>query len=206
VTDTILALVPQYGLWLVFGSVALSCLAVPLPSSVVVMTAGGFAASGDLAFWQVAATAFGAFFVGDQTAFHIGRRAGPDILDTLRRRKKLVAPIDKAEALFHKSGSIAVFASRTVLSPIGPYVSYICGSFKYRWLLFTLAAVPGAAFWAVAYSLLGYGVADQLSQYADLLSNGLMAIGALAVVAGSLFWMRKSWLAHHTELTADKVG
>ncbi|NBT33764.1 MAG: DedA family protein, partial [Rhodobacteraceae bacterium] len=56
-TDTLLALVPTYGVWLIFGSVLLSCFALPIPSSILVMTAGGFAASGDLVLWQVVTAA-----------------------------------------------------------------------------------------------------------------------------------------------------
>ena len=36
--ETILALVPDYGIFLVFGGVALACLAVPLPASMLVFT------------------------------------------------------------------------------------------------------------------------------------------------------------------------
>ena len=47
-TDSVLALVPDYGIFLVFGVVLLACLAVPLPASVLVLTSGSFAAAGDL--------------------------------------------------------------------------------------------------------------------------------------------------------------
>ena len=52
--ETILALVPTYGLLLVALGTFLSCLALPVPSSLIMLSAGGFAAAGDLVLWQVA--------------------------------------------------------------------------------------------------------------------------------------------------------
>ncbi len=47
-TDTLLALVPTYGVWLILLALPLSCLALPVPSSILVMTAGGFAVKAEL--------------------------------------------------------------------------------------------------------------------------------------------------------------
>ena len=45
-TDWLLALVPQYGLWLLAATTFCSCLALPFPASILMMTAGGFVAAG----------------------------------------------------------------------------------------------------------------------------------------------------------------
>ena len=60
-TDWLLALVPQYGLLLLAATTFLSCLALPLPASILMLTAGGFAAAGDLVLWQAFAAATAAF-------------------------------------------------------------------------------------------------------------------------------------------------
>ena len=54
-TETVLALVPSYGLLLVALGTFFSCLALPVPSSLIMLSAGGFAAAGDLVLWQVGA-------------------------------------------------------------------------------------------------------------------------------------------------------
>ena len=56
-TDLFLPLVADYGLYIVFGVVFLSCFAVPTPSSPVMLVAGGFAAAGDLLLWAVGSAA-----------------------------------------------------------------------------------------------------------------------------------------------------
>ena len=56
-TDWLLALVPTYGLWLIAATTLASCLALPIPASVIMLAAGGFAAAGDLVVWQVIGSA-----------------------------------------------------------------------------------------------------------------------------------------------------
>ena len=52
-----MALVPTYGPWLLGLATFLSCLALPVPVSILMLTAGGFVASGDLSGWQITVAA-----------------------------------------------------------------------------------------------------------------------------------------------------
>jgi len=76
VTDWLLSLVPTYGLWLIAASTFASCLALPIPASVLMLAAGGFAASGDLVLAQVIAAALGGAVAGDQTGVWQGGKGG----------------------------------------------------------------------------------------------------------------------------------
>jgi membrane-associated protein len=118
-TDALLALVPTYGVWLVLVAVPLSCLALPVPSSILVMAAGSFASAGDLVLWQVQAAAFAGFVLGDQLTYGVARVAGPRVVAVLHRRPRLGALCDRAQVMLDKRGAIAVFLSRTIFSPWG---------------------------------------------------------------------------------------
>lgn len=198
-TDVLLALIPTYGLGLLALVVALSCLAVPLPASAMVLAAGGFSAAGDLVLWQVIATAFGGFVLGDQTAYRIGRKRGVRIVEGLRRRKRMARPIARAEDMIARRGPQAVFLSRTVLSPLGPYMTYLSGAGGLSWRSYTLAALPGAALWTLAYAGLGYGLADSLAQSTELLWSGLGALAALAFGLGAALWLRRAARAYRAQ-------
>ena len=124
-TETLFAMVPSYGPYLVLASVLLSCLAIPLPSSLLVLAAGGFAASGDLDLWSVALAAFLGFVAGDQLAYQLGRRGGDAMKARLSGKPKMAKLVGKAETFVDKRGAWAVFLSRTVVSPLAPYVSYV---------------------------------------------------------------------------------
>jgi len=127
-TDTLLALVPTYGVWLILLALPLSCLALPVPSSILVMTAGGFAAAGDLTLWQVQAAAFAGFVAGDQVTYGIARVGGAPLVARMKARPKLGPVFAKAEAMLNRRGTLAVFLSRTIFSPLGPYMGYLSGS------------------------------------------------------------------------------
>lgn len=204
-TDALLALVPTYGIWLIFGSVFLSCFALPIPSSVLVMTAGGFAAAGDLVLWQVIGAAFGGFILGDQGTYHVARRGGPAFLARFRDRPRSGAMLQKAESLLARRGKVAVYLSRTILSPLGPYLGYLAGALGFGWVAYSGAAVLGAATWSATYAGLGYIYADQISQLAGLISNfgGIVIALTVAVLTGR--WLWRSWTAYQIEHT-DKLS
>ena len=84
-TDTLFALVSNYGLWVVAASVFLSCIALPIPASVLMLGAGAFAASGDFMLWQVLAVSWIAAMIGDQTGFQIGRAGGATLIARLQK-------------------------------------------------------------------------------------------------------------------------
>ena len=192
-TETLLALVPTYGSWLVFFSLLLSCLALPVPSSILVMTAGGFAASGDLTLWQVQTMAFVGFVLGDQIAYALAKTGGRPLIARLKNRPGADRLFGRAQLLLDRHGLLAVFLSRTVLSPLGPYLGYLSGFLGLSWLSFTLAAVVGAVCWCVGYSLLGYAFATQIAQIASLIGNviGFLVVGCL--VAAAVWYLWRSW-------------
>lgn len=200
--DAILELVPLYGLYLIGGVVALSCLAVPLPASMLVMASGGFAAAGDLVLWQVVLVAFAGFVLGDQIAFRAARSAGGGFMTRLKARPARAAAVSRAEALVARWGTMAVLAGRTIISPLGPWTSYVSGAAGLGWLPFTVAAVSGAAIWATGYGLLGYFFADQISTIATMILNGSGFILAGAVALGSGWWLWRSWRAYRASQVA----
>ncbi len=202
-TETLFALVPSLGAYLVLTSVFLSCLAIPLPSSLLVLAAGGFAASGDLNLWAVAAAAFVGFVAGDQCAYQLGRKGGDAIKSRLTRKPKMAILVDKAGGFIDKRGAWAVFLSRTVVSPLAPYVSYVGAAAGLGWLRFTLPAVIGAAAWSSVYVLIGYSFTDRMSEIADLISNFAGVIIALAIMVGAGMWLRK---VLHEKAQTDAMG
>ena len=115
------------------GKQFLSCLALPIPASILMLTAGGFVAAGDLTLWQTLAAAAGGGIAGDQLGYWTGRRAGAPLLTRLRcdlARDKLMY---KALAIMDRRGIIAVFLTRWLLSPLGPWVNPTAGSTGYGW-------------------------------------------------------------------------
>lgn len=192
-TDAILALIPDYGLIVVFCVVALACLAVPVPASVLTLASGSFAAVGDVSLNMVLITVLLAFIIADQAAFLIAWRVGREPMHRLSRAARIGPVIQRSEALLQRHGAAAVFLSHTIFSPTCPYVTYLCGAGGLPWARFTLVAVPGAAVWTCAYVGSGYIFASQLEQAATLISNIIGSAVALGVAVGTLIVLRNRW-------------
>jgi membrane-associated protein len=188
-TDWLLSLVPQYGLWLLAATTFLSCLALPFPASILMLTAGGFAAAGDLVLWQAFMAAAAGGIAGDQLGYWAGRRYGRAFLARLRKdaaRDKLLA---RADAMMDRRGVLAVFFSRWLVSPLGPWVNLTAGSTGYGWPRFTLAAVAGEAVWAGIYVGTGHVFAGNVEAASEMLGSvlGLMAGGGAVLALG--YWL-----------------
>lgn len=191
-TDWLLALVPQYGLWLLAATTFLSCLALPFPASILMLTAGGFVAAGDLAMVPTFAAAAGGGIAGDQVGYWAGRGFGARLLARLRRdtaRDKLLA---EAVAIMDRRGVVAVFLTRWLFSPLGPWVNLTAGSTGYGWPKFTLSGVAGEAVWAGLYVGAGYAFAGNVEAASGMLGSalGVIAGGGGVVVLG--YWLFNS--------------
>jgi len=191
-TDWLLALVPQYGLALLAATTFLSCLALPLPASVLMLTAGGFAAAGDLVLWQVFGAAATGGVLGDQLGYWAGRRYGTAFVGRLRSdpaRDRLLA---RADALIDRQGMLAVFLSRWLFSPLGPWVNLIAGSSGHGWTRFTLAGLAGELIWAALYVGAGYGFAGNVAAASQALGSALGLVGGAGAVLALGYWLFSS--------------
>ncbi|GLS87820.1 hypothetical protein GCM10010873_27940 [Cypionkella aquatica] len=191
-TDWLLALVPQYGLWLLAATTFCSCLALPFPASILMLTAGGFVAAGDLDLIPTFAAAALGGIAGDQLGFWAGRLIGVPLLARLRQDPMRDKLLGRAVTMLQSKGVLAVFLSRWLFSPLGPWVNVITGSTGYGWHRFSLASVAGEAVWAGLYVGMGYSFGGNISAASDMLGSGLgmLAGGAVVVVLG--MWLRNA--------------
>jgi membrane protein DedA with SNARE-associated domain len=185
-SEALFALVPQYGGWLVLAATFLSCLALPVPSSLMMLAAGGFAASGELSLGLAVAAALVGAILGDQAGFVIGRRGGAPLVARLRHRARIATTVERAAATLDRGGARAVFLTRWLFSPLGPYVNFLGGALGLGWRRFTLGSVTGESVWVGTYTGLGYGFGSHIALISELAGNlsGLLAAGLVSVLLG----------------------
>ncbi len=190
-TDSLLTLATSYGLPFLALITSLSCLALPVPVSIVMMLSGSLVASGDLELWQVFSAAYLAALAGDQVGFFVGRFAGTPIINFIGRNPGRAALIDKARRQLDEKGWLAVFFSRWLFSPLGPYVNFIGGAAAMNWIKFTVPGATGELVWVSLYVGLGYFFSSNISAVADLASSasGFLAAGAVAAFLGWRLWI-----------------
>lgn len=178
------SLLSQYGA-LVVGSITfLSCLAMPVPASLVMLGSGAFAASGDMSLLSVSLAAFTGATLGDQTGFHLGRRGAAWLDRMSHNRPSTLEAINKARAYVQKNGGLGVFFSRWLFSPLGPYVNFVSGAAAQPRMVFTIAATMGEAIWVSVYIGLGYSFGDHISAIATIAGNTSGFLAAMAITIG----------------------
>ena len=193
-TESLVALIPQYGVILMFLVTFLSCLALPVPASLLMLTGGAFAAGGDLALSSVMLGAYAGALTGDQTGFAIGRWGSEYIDAFVRKHPKRAVLVEKARAFTAKWGGPGVYFSRWLVSPLGPYVNFLAGSARMNWARFTAWDIAGEATWVTLYVGLGYTFSGQIQAVADVLSNlsGALAAGLVSIVLGRILFKRRA--------------
>lgn len=196
-TDSLIALVPIYGVWIIVLATLLSCLAVPIPSSFVMLASGAFVASADLKLVNVVLAAWIGAVIGDQIGYFLGKLGGATLLGRAERKASVHRVLDRARNLIAQKGAHAVFLSRWLFSPLGPYVNLLAGAGEMRWRAFTVWAAAGEAVWVLIYVSLGFFFAGQITLIAQTASNflGLISAAALAIILGRALFRKKQPLA-----------
>ncbi|MGI3167732.1 DedA family protein [Pseudooceanicola sp. C21-150M6] len=183
----------------------LSCLAMPVPSSLLMLGGGALAASGDLSLWSVALGAYGGAVTGDQVGYQIGHSGS----EWLRRRagsgRRGAIAMARAEAMLEARAGLAVFLSRWLLSPLGPYVNFAAGAARLDRLRFTLWDLAGEAVWVSLYVGLGYAFGSRIEMIAEISQNAVGLLAALAVMVVAALWMRRALKRAHAAGDRDAV-
>lgn len=191
-SDLILSYAADYGVPLLFCVTLLSCLALPVPSSLLMLACGGFAASGDLSLPAVAAAAFCGAIIGDNLGYWIARSCDARLSAFLAKRPKRAALREKSEAYMDRWGGSSVFFSCWLVAPLGPYINYVSGLSRFSWPRFAAWGAAGEVVWVGLYVGLGYLFADNLTAVSDLLGNLSGFLAALVVAVGLGIWMLRA--------------
>tara|TARA_R110002073_G_scaffold4803_20_gene30565 strand:- start:4941 stop:5582 length:642 start_codon:yes stop_codon:yes gene_type:complete len=192
-TDWFFALVSDWGAPALALVTFLSCLAIPVPSSLMMLAAGAFAASGDLELAPVVGAALAGAVIGDQAGYQMGRIGLGAAEGWLNQSHTRAAILSRAQTQIDNRGGVAVFFSRWLFSALGPYVNLLAGGAKLNWATFTVMGVAGEIVWVSVYVGIGYSAGAQLSQVTELLGDltGLATSLLIAVVLGVVVLRRQ---------------
>lgn len=190
-TDEALALLAAWGTPALFFVTLASCLALPVPASMMMLSAGAFAASGDLSASTVGLAALAGAISGDQVGYWLAR-LGRGRFPPGQAAGKRGALIKKAALLMHSHGGYGVFLSRWLFSPLGPYANLAAGAAGMRWGRFTAWGALGEAVWVGLYVGLGLAFARNLSIAVDVAANLIGILSGALVSLGLAWWLRRA--------------
>ena len=189
-TDTFFDLVSTYGASVIFASTFLSCLFLPIPSSLIMLAGGAFVASGDLSLLQVAGAAYVGAVLGDQTGYRLGRAGGTIAIARLSQTPGRSRLISQAQGVLDRNGGVAEFFSTWAVAQLGPWVNVIAGAARLNALRFTLWDAAGEMIWVTIYVGAGYLFASQIEAAVEIIgsASGFLAAGVVTVVLA--LWLR----------------
>ncbi len=182
--ETALGLVPTHGGAVLFLATFLSCLALPIPTSVLLLAGGAFVATGDLDLATVAGSAYAGAILGDQVGYAAGRIGGQRLWARLLARPRSGPLARRAGERLHRRAWLTVFLSRWLVSALGPWVNLAAGTTRVGWRSYTGASLAGEAVWVALYVGLGHAFGGRLEDVGTTVAWALIAICAVAVAFG----------------------
>lgn len=182
-TEQVLEWFVLYGLPICFLVLGASAFGIPMPVKLLMLAVGALVQHGELEFWQAILAGSSGAILGDQAGFFLGRSGGRTVVERLTARFRGAEMLAKAERFFDRWGMGAIFFSRWLITPIGPWLNLISGSARYPWLKFTVVGVLGETLWVLIYVLLGFYFSDRIQALADILVNLGWAIFGLFLVS-----------------------
>lgn len=160
-----------------------------LPGDTLLFFTGMLSLTGHFAepLWVIILAVVVAAALGDQVGYAIGRRTGPTVFERRDSGFFSRASVDRTAQFFDRFGGSAVMVARfvAVVRTIAPVAA---GVGRMRWSVFTIFNIVGAAVWASAVILGGYGlghipgVADFVAKYLDLVLIGIVVLSVVPLV------------------------
>lgn len=188
----------QYGLALVFGSVLVDQLGMPLPAMPILVVAGAMAGDGKLSLLALFAVAVAGCVIGDGAWYLAGRLFGNRVMKTLCRIS--LTPdscVSETQSSFERWGVNALVIAKFVpgLALIAPPLA---GATRIGWPRYLLFNTLGTVFWVGAGigggMLLGPQIERLLGYAQEFGTVTIIVLGAL--LAGYIafkWWERRSF-------------
>jgi membrane protein DedA with SNARE-associated domain len=145
----------HHGYPVLFWSLLVNNIGVPVPAESVLLTAAGLAKSGHFKLPLVYLTGVAAAVSGDNVGFLLGRQLGREVLAhrfSLLLTPKRIAWLDR---LLARWGAGAIFVVR-FLPGISTVSAVLAGSSDLPWSRYLLGNVSGALAWVAWICTLGY--------------------------------------------------
>src|ERR1051325_111907 len=165
----------------ILGSAALDAHVPVVPSETLAITGGVLAGLGELHLGTVIASAAVGAFVGDASAYLLGRAVGSPARDRLFRGRRAKRVLDWAEKQLDERGAYLILIARFV--PGGRTATTLtAGTVRFRAVVFFPVAAVAAVAWALYAVLLGY-YGGRVFEERPLLALGVALGIAFAVTA-----------------------
>ena len=168
-----------------------------LPGDSLLVTAGLFAARGDLGLWSIFLFVSLAAIVGDTVGYTIGARTGPKIFtreDSLLFHKKHLIT---TKEFYDRYGGVTIISARfmPIVRTFAPLVAGV-GGMEYR--RFVFYNVAGGVGWVVSMTSLGYFLGKAVPGIDRHIHVVIAVVIFLSLLPGIIKLAREKWKVRRT--------
>ena len=158
-----------------------------LPGDSLLVTAGVFAARGDLNLAVIIVGVFIAAVAGDQVGYAFGRRVGPALFRKPDSRFFKQGHLEKARLYFADHGPKAIVLARFIPF-VRTFTPIVAGVGRMHYPTFVAYNVLGGFLWGVGVTMLGYvlGEAFNVDRYLLPIIGGIIFLSLLPVLREAL--------------------
>jgi membrane-associated protein len=170
-----------------------------LPGDSLLVTAGVFAARGNLSIWALNGVLIAAAIIGDTVGYWIGRRAGEALFT--RPKSLFFRPqhLRRAHDFYEKHGGKTIILAR-FMPIVRTFAPVVAGMGKMEYRRFLSFNVIGGVAWVVSMTLIGYF----LGQFAWVRKNIeiVIILVVFASILPGIIAFALEWLKKRREATA----
>ena len=171
---------------LVFGETAVF-LGFVIPGETAAVLGGVLASRGRISLPLLIIVVVVAAVTGPLIGYEIGRHLGGRLI-AARRMRRVAGGMDRAQAVVHRRGGLAVLLGRfvAILRALMPAVA---GTTRMPYRTFLLYNMLGGLVWGVGYCLLGYVAGSAYAAIERTVGTGVAVLVAVVVLGGAGFWL-----------------
>lgn len=181
-----------------------------LPGDSLLFLAGVFAASGQegLSIWMLVIGVPIAAFLGAQTGWWIGKKAGPRVFERPDSKLFKKSNVDRARAYLDKFGEGKAIVLARFLPIVRTFLNPVAGVLDVPIRKFTFFNAVGAVLWGAGVPLIGYGVGKAINDAGNVsIDKYILPLTVLIVVLSLIpvvLEFRKAKKEGHSQKTVDE--
>lgn len=171
---------------LVFGETAVF-LGFVIPGETAAVLGGVLASRGRVSLPLLIIVVVAAAVTGPLIGYEIGRHLGGRVI-AARRMRRVAGGMDRAQAVLHRRGGLAVLLGRfvAILRALMPAVA---GTTRMPYRTFLIYNMFGGLIWGIGYCLLGYAAGSAYAAIERTVGTGVAIVVAVGVLGGGGIWL-----------------
>ncbi len=160
-----------------------------LPGDSLLVTAGLYAAKGDLSIWVLNLLLIPMAILGDAISYTIGARSGPKIFNRPDSRFFKPEHMEKARQFYEKHGGKAIIIAR-FMPLVRTFVPVVAGAAKMPYRRFAMFNVVGGAAWILSMTLTGYLLGSVVPNIDKHIEKVIILVVFVSILPGIIEYIR----------------